>query len=106
MVIMVGYLKSNGRMGRAKISCISGCSCQPVTVDGYHKHHHQRLATARVYVTQSPECHIGVQVLPKTSSGHHKFKVTGVMLAHAVDYRSPGSEHAHQYFLHPELLTE
>lgn len=104
MVVMVGYLKGPRHMARARITCMSGCSCKSLTVDGWHAHAHMRLATAKLHVTQSPECLIGVQVLPESSSGHHKFKVTGVMVAQSVHYRSPESEWAHQYFLHPDLL--
>lgn len=104
MVVMVGYLKGPHMMGRARISCISGCSCSPLTVDGLHAQPQMRLATAKLHVTQSPECLIKVQVLPQSSSGHHKFKVTGLLVSQAVHYTSPDSEWAHQYFLHPDLL--
>lgn len=105
MVVMVGYLKGPHMMGRARISCISGCSCSPLTVDGWHADPHMRLATAKLHVTQSPECLIEVQVLPQSSTGHHKFKVTGLLVSQAVHYTSPDSEWAHQYFLHPDLLA-
>jgi hypothetical protein len=104
MLVLVGYLKGPRLMGRARISCMSGCSCKAVTVDAWHAHPHLRLAAAKLHVTQSPECLIGVRVLGESSSGHHKFKVTGVMVAQSVHYRSRESEWAHQYVLHPDLL--
>jgi hypothetical protein len=104
MVVFIGYLKGPRMMGRARISCVSGCSCSPLTVDGWHAHPHMRLATAKLHVTQSPECLVEVQVLPQSSSGHHKFKVTGVLVSQSVHYTSPDSEWAHQYLLHPDLL--
>ena len=106
MVLLIGYVKSHRLMGRARVSCISGCSCKAVTVDGWHASQHQRLATVKLHVTQSPKCEIGVQVLPEPSSGHHKFKVTGMLLAQAVHYRGPEGQWAHQYVLHPELLSQ
>jgi len=106
MMVLVGYLKSHRLMGRARIFCMSGCSCKEVVVDGWHPHQHNRLAAAKLRVTQSTECLIGVQVLPETSTGHHKFKVTSVMVSQSVHYRTAESEWAHQYFLHPELIGE
>lgn len=35
--VLLGHLASYAGMGRAKIECIAGCACEPMTLDGHWK---------------------------------------------------------------------
>lgn len=100
MVVWVGYVKARRMMGSARLFCASGCSCRDVVLNAWHPSVHPQHALAALHVSQSAECQVGVQVLPQTRSGHHKFKVTGVMVSQFVVYPGPGSKHAPLHFLH------
>lgn len=82
----IGYLLSYRYMGEARIFCISGCTCLDITISGFHHVATSQTMMARLRVSQAAECRIGVQVLPSTTSGHHKFKVSGAMVSRFVDY--------------------
>jgi hypothetical protein len=125
MVVRVGYVRAHRLMGRARFHCISGCSCQPVVVDGSTrqqqqqpsaaKQQRQRLlhwrahASVELHVSQSPACQVGVTLLPdirRRDAIRRHFKLTGVMVSQAVQHPpSPGGgQHAAAYhhFLHPD----
>lgn len=93
MLVLVGFHLSHSRMmGRARLSCLSGCACEEAEVDLWLPPAQQqqsrsgRAAMAQLQVTQSAECRVGVQVLQASSTGHHKVKVTGVLVSRAVVY--------------------
>ena len=91
MLVWVGYLKSYRQMGSARITCISGCACGHVLVDGFHAEKTSQTYLARLRVSQHEKCRIGVQVLDHyTSTGHFKFKLTSVMVTKYVDYSMEG----------------
>lgn len=81
VALYVAHLKSYEHMGTAQISCSSGCSCTPVTVDGHQNIRESTTYLARLDATRHASCVVAVEVLPQTSSGEHKFKVTGVMVS-------------------------
>jgi hypothetical protein len=87
MLVWIGYQRSHRMMGQARLHCISGCACQDVVVDAWHESNVSHMAMAKLRVTQSAECRIGVEVLKQSSSGHHKFKVAAVMVSRAVEYQ-------------------
>jgi hypothetical protein len=87
MLVWIGYQRSHRMMGKARLHCISGCVCQDVVVDAWHKAKVSHMAMAKLRVTQHAECRIGVEVLQQSSSGHHKFKVAAVMVSRAVEYQ-------------------
>jgi hypothetical protein len=125
--VWVGFTRPRGSAARARLFCVSGCTCTEVLVQRAQGHAH---GSAALHVTQSPSCQVGVQLLPPSGSSshsrhsgssgssgsggsssssssssrrrHYRFKVTGVMVTRAVDYHTPGSEHAHHFFLHPQ----
>lgn len=62
MIIWVGYVKSWKDMGTATISCLQGCSCAPVAVDGLHELSNTQQFMAKLYATQAAECLVEVKV--------------------------------------------
>ncbi|KAF8057926.1 hypothetical protein HT031_005872 [Scenedesmus sp. PABB004] len=88
--VWVGYLKTYRMMGAARLWCVSGCRCTPIVLDGWHEQRTSQQTMARLRVTQSAECRVGVTVLPATRSGHHKFKVSSAMVSKAVPYSGYG----------------
>jgi hypothetical protein len=91
MLVWIGYLKSYRQMGSARISCVGGCVCGHLLVDGFHAEKTSQTYLARLRVSQHENCRIAVQVLDHyTSTGHFKFKVSSVMLTKYVDYSLEG----------------
>jgi len=87
----VEYLRSYEHMGMANMACADGCECESVTVDA----HYGRMRTSEHFSStlkllpisgsrgqqQSllpAQCKIVVTVLNSTTSGEHKFKLTGL----------------------------
>ncbi|GIM07262.1 hypothetical protein Vretimale_11457, partial [Volvox reticuliferus] len=79
--LFVLHLRSYQHMGRAEISCVSGCSCTPILVDAHITEHVSQTYLARLNVTQAAVCEVAVTVLRETSSGQRKFKVSGVVVS-------------------------
>ncbi|EFJ52999.1 hypothetical protein VOLCADRAFT_85815 [Volvox carteri f. nagariensis] len=79
--VYVHHLRSYEHMGVAEVSCISGCSCDPTEVDALIQEEVSQVYLVGLVVSQSTECVIEVLVLNRTSSGEHKFKVSGVVVA-------------------------
>ncbi|PNG99591.1 hypothetical protein TSOC_014627, partial [Tetrabaena socialis] len=69
--VYVHHLRSYQHMGSAKLSCASGCSCAEVVVDAHITEQASQVYMAELVASQSKEC--VVEVLPKSSSGEHKF---------------------------------
>ncbi|KAG2495310.1 hypothetical protein HYH03_006582 [Edaphochlamys debaryana] len=79
--LFVHHLKSYEHMGRAEIRCVWGCTCTPVEVDAHIQKRWSQTYLQRLDVSQSAECLLAITVLPGTSSGEHKFKVSGLVVA-------------------------
>jgi hypothetical protein len=62
MIVWVGYVKSWRHMGSATVSCISGCRCQQVVVDGMHGEGNTQQHMAKLFATQEEECLVEVRV--------------------------------------------
>ena len=77
----LAHLKSYEHMGRANLTCLRGCTCQPLLLEAHHAERSSQTYLQHVYVTQSPECVVELTVLPETSSGEHKFKVIAIMVS-------------------------
>ncbi|GIL91193.1 hypothetical protein Vretimale_18816 [Volvox reticuliferus] len=75
------YLKSYEHMGVVNLSCTSGCWCDTVEVDAHITEHWSQMYQTRLVATQSDSCEVTLTVLPKTSSGEHKFKVSGAIIS-------------------------
>ena len=77
----VGHLKSYERMGRAQVSCISGCTCTPMQFDGHMPEvKASQEFWAYMAVTQSEQCVLEVASLADTVSGQNKVKVTSLLV--------------------------
>ncbi|KAG2493913.1 hypothetical protein HYH03_007849 [Edaphochlamys debaryana] len=75
------HLRSYEHMGMASISCVSGCTCVPVTVDALCSQQWSQVYLAGISVSQARECVMELQVLNETKSGEHKFKVSGLVVS-------------------------
>lgn len=62
MIIWVGYLRSWRHMGSATISCIQGCDCTSIFVDGMHEQSNTQQFMAKLFSTQAEECLVEVKV--------------------------------------------
>lgn len=70
------YLKSYEHMGIVSVACADGCSCTSMEIDAHDARKHESvLATAQLNATQSTDCTLALELLEKTSSSEHKFKV-------------------------------
>lgn len=98
MLVWIGYLQSHHMMGRARMYCISGCTCQELVVDAWHNQAKSQTQMVKLRTTQSSECLVGVEVLEGTSSARHKFKVTGVVVSRAAEYERT-SDLTEQYLM-------
>ena len=64
---------------QVRVSCVSGCSCAGEHADAaIHVRHSIRRILTLQNVTQSAACHVRFEVLPLTSSGGHKFKISAL----------------------------
>eukprot|EP00889_Picochlorum_renovo_P000207 jgi/Picre1/27237/NNA_000206.t1 len=79
--VSIAYLASYEHMGMFEVSCISGCRCENLVVDGHKKEHNSQLFTAALDVSKSDSCLLKFRVLNSTSSGAWKVKVAGVILS-------------------------
>ncbi|GLI65991.1 hypothetical protein VaNZ11_009684 [Volvox africanus] len=79
--VYLHHLRSYEHMGIAAISCISGCSCPAVEVNAHITEKVSQLYMARLVISQSKDCIVEVKVSSSTSSGEHKFKVSGLVVA-------------------------
>jgi hypothetical protein len=78
------YLKSYEHMGTARVSCATGCACSPLVLDAHETTRRDSLETVAppLHVHGQPHatCVLRVRLLPETSSGEHKFKLTALIV--------------------------
>ena len=77
------FLQSYEHMGRVRIRCADGCTCDDATIDAHSAA--TRESTHRVYclpVTQARRCRVTLTVLPSTSSGEHKWLLHELHVLH------------------------
>ena len=85
-VLWIGFLRSYEHMGRAGVSCVRGCSCEPQVVDGHAVSMLRNVSTFAEHVfkafmsTRGRACVLALRVLNTSSSGAHKFKVRDVTI--------------------------
>ncbi|KAL4856610.1 hypothetical protein ACK3TF_003052 [Chlorella vulgaris] len=75
------YLSSYEHMGQAEVSCVEGCTCQSKTLNGHMTGLGTQQSIMLVELSLAARCRLRVMVLPDTSSGEHKVKVTGIIVS-------------------------
>lgn len=78
VMLALSFLKSYSDMGKVKIQCVSGCTCQEVIKDAKNKTPTSELHTERMPISPHPECKIRITILDETSTKDHKFRLSGV----------------------------
>ena len=83
--VTIAYLKSWAEvMGKMKVECVSGCSCNQTIIDS-HTHPSPNepqfsvMLLHLIHVSQSRECKMTATVMQETSSNGHKIKILGIM---------------------------
>lgn len=91
VTVNVVFLTSYEHMGSAAVSCVKGCTCRPVEVNAHRTEKRVSLLDMAPLETleHSPECHVKIEVLPKSTSGEHKVGRGGVGSAGARDGGPP-----------------
>ncbi|KAG1658354.1 hypothetical protein FOA52_003688 [Chlamydomonas sp. UWO 241] len=82
--VRLSYTTSYDGWGKARVTCLSGCTCTPGVIDAASAKRHSLLVVHRLPVTQSPQCAVRVEVLEETSSAGRKFKIATVAVKLAV----------------------
>lgn len=80
MSLYIGYLKSPHHMGTARLSCLSGCTCEVALLDGHNDEPLTHTYTTRLALTQHPQCRLQLEMLQESSSGQYGFKFTSIMV--------------------------
>jgi hypothetical protein len=74
------YLLSYEHMGKAAVTCVSGCNCSAGTFDGHDAVNHHSIPVSYSFsATPGQACVVQVEVLSGTASGEHKVKVMQVV---------------------------
>ncbi|PRW59533.1 hypothetical protein C2E21_1609 [Chlorella sorokiniana] len=83
IAVAVAHLTSYAHMGQANVTCITGCTCPDVTIEGHQPEHHSQTVLTNVDVSTAEVCRMRVSVLPTSTSpdGEHKVKLSGVVLS-------------------------
>ena len=77
VIVNLAMLSSYEHMGRASISCVFGCTCNPVVLDFAIKDHFSPVRLFPFSVSKHNDCHVNITVLNETSSEGHKVKLLG-----------------------------
>ena len=78
--LSVRFLTSYEHMGSATLTCVRGCTCGEMTLEG---HSLERVSVERAVKTsasQAAECTLRLRVRGETQSGENKFKLLGVTI--------------------------
>ena len=79
--IVISHLKSYEHMGRFRVECNETCKCDPLEVEGHWTHDVSLYWLFSFQVTEHANCLVTFTVIEGTSSGEHKAKINGWMLA-------------------------
>lgn len=79
--LVMSYLASYEHMGRARLSCTSGCSCDSSVIDAHHADRSSTVELHEMVVSPARRCVVRLAVLNETSSpdGEHKFKLIQIV---------------------------
>ena len=80
--IDIDFLSSYDKMGVAQVDCVSGCECDPMKIDAYHKSGTSESEAQTIAVSEHEQCIIRFTILNETRSKEkgHKFKIVGVTI--------------------------
>lgn len=78
VMLALSYLRSYSDVGKARVECVSGCTCEPKVFDAKNEARTSELHTERMEVTPAAECLLKLTVLEETSTGGHKFRLASV----------------------------
>ena len=105
-VVFLGHLISYEHMGAVSVKCLGDCDCTPETVDAHveggkfsvfkaRQLDVKRAATPRSSPSKRKDCGcvLQLEILEKTGSGEHKFKVLSLMTSSSED---GGLRYGHQ----------
>ncbi|KAG1677609.1 hypothetical protein FOA52_010390 [Chlamydomonas sp. UWO 241] len=76
--VRLSYTTSYDGWGKARISCVSGCTCQPDVIDASTEERSSLVVVHHLPASQAARCAVRIEVLDETSSGGRKFKVATV----------------------------
>lgn len=80
-VVTINHLKSYEHMGQAEVTCTGGCTCPVTILEGHWEQHNSQLSPHRISVSQALDCTLKIRVTNATSSGQHKVKIQGIVIA-------------------------
>lgn len=78
VMLAVSYLRSYSDVGKARVECISGCTCGSKTLDAKNVRQTSELHTERMEIGAASECVLRFSILNETSTGGHKFRLASV----------------------------
>lgn len=78
--VLLAHLKSYAGMGRARVECRSGCTCEPSVLEGHWGVKASMQMIHKFRASQSARCTLRVTVLQQTGSGGRKVKLAGLMV--------------------------
>ena len=81
--IGIAYLTSYEHMGKANVSCVSGCNCSMITIDALHGQHNSVTSSTRFGpVSRSANCTVEIRIVPSTPPrAENKFKVLAIIVS-------------------------
>jgi hypothetical protein len=78
--ISVMFLKSYENMGTAKVTCVLGCTCDPMVIDGHWTNKASQPGLQDLQVRNLSECLLRIEVQATTKHvGGHKVKILGLV---------------------------
>lgn len=84
MTLYLAYLRSgHQKMGAADVTCTRGCTCTKSKLDGSLDRNETVVYLQGMEVSQHGGCTIRVAVSNSSSTGEHRFKVTGIIMQDA-----------------------
>eukprot|EP00877_Chromochloris_zofingiensis_P014366 jgi/Chrzof1/9183/Cz03g39010.t1 len=78
VALVLSYLVSYSDMGQVNVECISGCKCNATVLDAKNKMPRSELHSQRLPISPHKDCVMKLTVIEKTSTGKHKFRLSGV----------------------------
>jgi hypothetical protein len=76
--LAVTHLISYEHMGSAELSCVSGCECTPVVLEGHTTQPVSIEQLVELPVSQAEVCVLSLRVRNETQSGEHKVKLISI----------------------------